>query len=143
MADLKGAQRTPPGVPKFFQFHAVFRKIWQNRMLAPPGGWSPLLGEILDPPLAGMHNLWERAFVPSLAREPPSGIFTAYFFLFTYFLLSKKRIRCGTWISLSPSESLARLCKTSVNSCPTIALADSTSSDRTVDNSNVNNSKNE
>ena len=30
---------------KFFQFDAVFGKIWQNRMLA------PLLGEILDPPL--------------------------------------------------------------------------------------------
>ena len=30
----------PTGVaygPKFSQFHAVFRKIWQNRMLAPPG----------------------------------------------------------------------------------------------------------
>ena len=25
----------PPG-SKFFQFHAVFGKIWQNRMLAPP-----------------------------------------------------------------------------------------------------------
>ena len=38
--------------PKFFQFHAVFGKIWQNRMLAPPpGSWRPLLGEILDPPL--------------------------------------------------------------------------------------------
>ena len=37
---------------KFFQFHAVFRKFWQNRMLAPPlGSWRPHLGEILDPPL--------------------------------------------------------------------------------------------
>ena len=26
--------------PKFFQFHAVFGKIWQNRMLAPPPGVS-------------------------------------------------------------------------------------------------------
>ena len=35
----KGARgtRAPPG-PKFFQFHAVFGKIWQNRMLAPPRG---------------------------------------------------------------------------------------------------------
>ena len=28
----------PPQGPKFFQFHAVFGKIWQNRMLAPPRG---------------------------------------------------------------------------------------------------------
>ena len=26
---------SPPG-PKIFQFHVVFGKIWQNRMLAPP-----------------------------------------------------------------------------------------------------------
>ena len=44
--------RPPPWGPKFFQFPAVFGKIWQNRMLAPPpGSWRPLLGEILDPPL--------------------------------------------------------------------------------------------
>ena len=39
MADLGGAQGArapPPWAPKFFQFHAVFRNIWQNRMLAPP-----------------------------------------------------------------------------------------------------------
>ena len=28
--------RAPPGGPKFFQFHAVFGKIWLNCMLAPP-----------------------------------------------------------------------------------------------------------
>ena len=28
----------PPYGPKFSQFHAVFLKIWQNHMLAPPGG---------------------------------------------------------------------------------------------------------
>ena len=32
VADLRGA---PPG-QKFSKFHAVFRKNWQNRMLAPP-----------------------------------------------------------------------------------------------------------
>ena len=37
--------------PKFSQFHAVFRKIWQNHMLPPPEGWRPLLRGILDPPL--------------------------------------------------------------------------------------------
>ena len=44
----------PPLGSKFFQFHAVFGKIWKNRMLAPPPpleSWRPLLGEILDPPL--------------------------------------------------------------------------------------------
>ena len=32
--------RAPWG-PKFFQFHAVFGKIWQNHMLAPPGELAP------------------------------------------------------------------------------------------------------
>ena len=40
-----GARDASPPRSKFFQFHAFFGKIWQNRMLA------PLLGEILDPPL--------------------------------------------------------------------------------------------
>ena len=31
----------PPYSPKFSQFHAVFGKIWQNHMLAPPGGLAP------------------------------------------------------------------------------------------------------
>ena len=32
----------PPWASKFFRFHAVFGKIWQNRMLAPPlGSWRP------------------------------------------------------------------------------------------------------
>ena len=31
----------PPHGPKFSQFHAVFRKMWQNHMLAPPGGSAP------------------------------------------------------------------------------------------------------
>ena len=43
--------RPPPYGPKFSQFHAVFRKIWQNHMLAPPEGSRPLLQGILDPPL--------------------------------------------------------------------------------------------
>ena len=35
---------TPPNTrSKFCQFHAVFGKIWQNRMLVPtPGGLAPL-----------------------------------------------------------------------------------------------------
>ena len=31
----------PPLGPKFFKFHAVLGKIWQNRMLAPPGELAP------------------------------------------------------------------------------------------------------
>ena len=52
VADLRRREgRAPPG-SNFFQFHAVFGKIWQIRMLAPPlGSWRRLLGEILDPPL--------------------------------------------------------------------------------------------
>ena len=30
-----------PHAPKFSQFHAVFMKIWQNRMLAPPPSGNP------------------------------------------------------------------------------------------------------
>ena len=40
MADLEGA-RAPPNGPKFSQFHAVFRKIWENHMLAPPPTGNP------------------------------------------------------------------------------------------------------
>ena len=35
VVDLRGARGTPPPRSEFFQFHAVFGKIWQNRMLAP------------------------------------------------------------------------------------------------------------
>ena len=44
LADLRGGHEgcAPPG-SKFFQFHAVSGKIWQNHMLAPPlpGGLAP------------------------------------------------------------------------------------------------------
>ena len=44
VADLRGCEGRPPG-PKFFQFRAVFGKIWQNRMLAPTvESWYPHLG---------------------------------------------------------------------------------------------------
>ena len=51
LADLGGAWGThaPPWASKFFRFHAVFGKIW--RVHAPPGGFTPPLGKILDPPL--------------------------------------------------------------------------------------------
>ena len=40
VADLRGGAGDvrPPWGSKFFQFHAVFGKFWQNRMLAPPWG---------------------------------------------------------------------------------------------------------
>ena len=39
VADLRGGagDARPPG-SKFFRFHAVFGKFWQNRMLVPPRG---------------------------------------------------------------------------------------------------------
>ena len=43
----------PPSASKFFQFHAVFGRIWQNCVFTPPP-WrvhAPPLGEILDPSL--------------------------------------------------------------------------------------------
>ena len=52
MADLGGHEGpVPPPPSKFFQFHAVLGEIWQNHMLAPPGGLAPHLREILDSPL--------------------------------------------------------------------------------------------
>ena len=57
LADLTGCRDIPHPASKFFRFHAIFRKIWQNCVLAtrPP---PPLprslrrhLGEIMDPPL--------------------------------------------------------------------------------------------
>ena len=49
------------GGPKFSQFHAVFRKIWQNQMLAPNPpleGWRPLLRESWIRPCLRCHVLW-------------------------------------------------------------------------------------
>ena len=44
---VKFWMRPPPPGSKFCQFHAVFGTIWQNRMLAPPGGLAPHFGEII------------------------------------------------------------------------------------------------
>ena len=41
VADLRGARGTRPPGSKFCQFHAVFGKIWQIRMLAPPPRGNP------------------------------------------------------------------------------------------------------
>ena len=46
----------PPWASKFFRFHAVFGKIW--RVHAPPGGFTPPLGKILDPPLLTIHRFY-------------------------------------------------------------------------------------
>ena len=53
LADLRGAtDACTRSMSKFFQFHRVFGKFWQNRMLVPLlEGWRRHLGEILDPPL--------------------------------------------------------------------------------------------
>ena len=70
----KGGSRDvcPPWGPKFFQFHAVFGKIWQNRMLVPPlGTWQPLLGEILDPPLISDVNISQRTQFILMEKSVP------------------------------------------------------------------------
>ena len=36
-----GARDTHPGGPNSFNFMQFFGEIWQNRMLAPPGGLAP------------------------------------------------------------------------------------------------------
>ena len=42
VVDLRGVQgKCAPQGSKFFQFHAVFGKIWRIRMLAPPGQFAP------------------------------------------------------------------------------------------------------
>ena len=38
VADLRSKILDVPSGSKFFQFHAVFGTIWQNRMLTLPGG---------------------------------------------------------------------------------------------------------
>ena len=59
LANLRGAQgtRAPLG-SKFFQFHAVLGKIWQNHVGTPWRVGTPTSGEILDPPLNGDNYLW-------------------------------------------------------------------------------------
>ena len=57
----KGAEgRAPARQSRFFQFHAVFGKFWQTRMVGAPEGWSPHFGEILEPPLKSAP----RSFAP-------------------------------------------------------------------------------
>ena len=45
LEDLRGLQGThappPAWASKLFQFHAVCGKMWQNRVLVPPGGLAP------------------------------------------------------------------------------------------------------
>ena len=42
VADLRSKILDAPTRSKFFQFNAVFWKIWQNHMFAPPGVLAPL-----------------------------------------------------------------------------------------------------
>ena len=56
----EGARDAPPQGSKFFQFHAVFGKFWQNLMFAPTLQlWRPHLGEFLAPPLQLIKNVIE------------------------------------------------------------------------------------
>ena len=56
VGDLGERPRRAPLRPKISQFHTVFRKIWQNHMMAPPGRLAPLLRGILDLPLPWYLN---------------------------------------------------------------------------------------
>ena len=48
----------PPYDPNFSQCHAVFRKIWQNHMLAPPRGLAPPpTGNLGSAPVKVMFSL--------------------------------------------------------------------------------------
>ena len=60
----------PPWASKFFRFHAVFGKIW--RVHAPPGGFTPPLGKILDPPLLASIILGEECGRPPIQPQLPS-----------------------------------------------------------------------
>ena len=69
--------RAPPG-SKFFQFHAVFGKIRQIRMLAPPlGSWRPLLGEILDP-LLMPSNFFKEGLIVMLSHAKLHAVIAQY-----------------------------------------------------------------
>ena len=53
----------PPRGPEFFQFHAVFGKFWQNRMLAPPGELaSPPRGNPGFSTVIGMNKMLHSVF---------------------------------------------------------------------------------
>ena len=55
----------PPPASKFFQFHAVFGRIWQNCVFMPPPPWrvhAPPLGKSW---IHQLHNLMFRARSPS------------------------------------------------------------------------------
>ena len=98
VADLGGAPLArptptppPPHGPKFSQFHAVFRKIWQNHVLASPESWRPLLRGILDPPLKlylisnALRSMRSLALQPSEAsslqpNSRPSALHSIYSF---------------------------------------------------------------
>ena len=62
MADLGGCPQCvppPPYGPKFSQFHAVFHKIWENHMLAPPSPWragAPSYGKSWIHPLRHLFS---------------------------------------------------------------------------------------
>ena len=70
MVDSSGGSKggASPLGSKFFQSHAVFGKIWQNRMLAPP---RIFLGEILDPPLDSDQILRVRIAVQWRIKDFP------------------------------------------------------------------------
>ena len=96
LADLGGAWGThaPPWASKFFRFHAVFGKIW--RVHAPPGGFTPPLGKILDPPLLKTRQ------TDFLIFWIPGGI--EYFSFFTFCAKVNLHLCQYTVVNLAVSE---------------------------------------
>ena len=83
------------GATKFLGFHAVFGKIWQNRMLAPPPlpGVNVPLGEILDPPL---H--WYPCF--ELMVTSPLGTLIRTLWRHTWYTFTEIHLWCDTFASV-------------------------------------------
>ena len=73
----------PPPESKFFQFHAIFSKFWQNCVFTPLEGSRPHLGEILDPPLLWMIK-WKRN-QKLLSPSRSTIIKLAFYMLFLYY----------------------------------------------------------
>ena len=91
LANCIGAPCTPRA-PKFFRIHADFRKICQNRMLAPPpGSWRP-------PPVESWIRPWHTSGLFALY----SDILTSHFcenqiLIWSDFLLLQSGHKISAW----------------------------------------------
>ena len=115
VADLGGA----PYGQKFSQFHAVFRKIWQNHMLAPLGGLAP-------PPMGnpgsapGVCNLWFKSAAVNSVYSigiGPGHILLCMSCFIDWWLVEFQRTRWNqTWWTCVGSNGINMIPDYSVNS---------------------------